>query len=194
MLNLKATLAATAVLAGASASGLSDEKVLVTHCLADTIAYKYEKRLFQEAKITQFFSITDDKWTDWCVGQGLRGTIDGKTAICERIIQSDVRLERKQVNRREFTTIIYERDIGDHYYPPGGSEALANIGDKDAQFVRYERKTIDFSKGAIMKKREQFLAPRGIRYTSADTALDDAYYRTVQRHKSTSYHKNGCTL
>lgn len=194
MLNFKAILAATAVLAGASATGFSDKKVVITHCAADTIAYKYEKRLFQEAKIAHFFSVVGDEWQDWCVGRDARETIQGKTAICERIIQSDVRLERNQVNGRQITAIFYERDVGDRYYPPGGSEALANIGNKDAQFVRYERKTIDFAQGTIIKQREQFLAPRGISYASMDTALGDAYHRTVQKDKSTSHHKIGCTL
>ena len=194
MLNLKVSMIAAALLASASATVVSEKKMLITHCGSDIIAYKYEQSLFQEAKITNFTSIVSNDWKDWCDGQGELEIIKGKTATCTRITQTTVRLDGRQLNGRKITTIVYGRRLGDRYYPPGGSEALANIGNEDAQFVRYDRKTLDFSLGTITKLRQQFLAPRGVQYTSAETALDDAYYRTLKISKSVSHHKKACAV
>lgn len=194
MLNLKISMIAAALVAGASANAVSEKKVLITNCGSDIIAYKYVQSLFREPEITNLFSVISDEWKDWCDGQGKWETIEAKTATCERIIQTNVNLDRKVVNGRKITTIVYGRRIGDRYYPPGGSEALANIGNEDAQFVRYDRKTLDFSLGTVVKKRHQFLAPRGSQYTSADTALDDAYYRTLMISNFTSHHQTACVF
>lgn len=194
MLNLKATLLSAAVLAGATATISQDQKLLITNCASDVIAYKFEKPLFRDAQIFHLFSAVKNEWTHWCVENGQLETVDGKTATCERILRTDVTLQRKKADGRTAKTIVFDRQITDRYFPPGGHEALRDIGAEDAQFVRYDRKTIDFTQGVITKSTVQFLAPRGSQYTSAKNALDDAYYRTRQINKSSSYHKNDCVL
>lgn len=194
MLNLKVAMVSAGLLAGATATTFSGEEVLITNCTSDVIAYKYEKRLFRNAEITQLFSILSEEWNAWCDDGNEWATIDGKTATCERILQTNVTLDREQKTGRTVTTIVYGQKIGHRYYPPGGIEALADIGAEEAQLVRYDRKIIDFSQGSVTKKREQFLAPRGMRYTSPDTAMQDVYPRTLQRYKFIALHKNGCVI
>jgi hypothetical protein len=194
MLNLKATVVSATFLAGATATASLDQEVLITNCTSDIVAYKFEKRLFRETRISHLFSVVGDEWADWCGEQGQWETVDGKTVTCERMVQTDVTLKRTRVNGRTFTKIAFQRKLDDRYFPPGGIEALAVIGEEDAQFIRHDQKTIDFSQGMITKKTVQFLAPRGVGYTSANDALASAYYRTKQIKKTISYHKKECTL